>query len=139
MRGISYFIPRKTPLNITPMPRFQSSIGYSGTGSPEPTMPALLCAKSRRPNSRTAVSTIRSTSAGSDTSVRTNTASPPASRTIAAVCSPFSSSMSAATTRAPCSPNNAHVARPIPCAAPVTMTTFPSKFGPSNTSLMPAH
>ena len=80
--------------------------------------PAVLAARRCRPYARPPQDRTRR--------VATKMASPPASRTSAAVRSPFSTSTSAATTRAPRSPNSRHVARPIPCAAPVTSATLPT-------------
>ena len=44
MCGISYFMHRKTPVSMTPMPRCQTSSGMSAIEEPAPTMPALLWA-----------------------------------------------------------------------------------------------
>ncbi len=51
---------------------------------------------------------------------------PPASEISATALAPFASSTSATTTAAPSTAKRFAQARPIPFAAPVTMTTFPS-------------
>ena len=60
------------------------------------------------------------------TSVRMKWAWPPLSRMPAAVCSPWSSLMSATTTAAPSWAISAAVTAPMPAAAPVTMALLPS-------------
>ena len=88
--------------------------------------PALLCRMSSRPNASTVSAINRLTSSTSETSARTNAASPPAARIAAATAVPVSSLMSETTTRAPSSAIFVAVALPIPWPAPVTIATLPS-------------
>ena len=42
MCGISYFMHKKTPVSMTPIPRCQTASSSSAMGALAPTMPALL-------------------------------------------------------------------------------------------------
>src|SRR5699024_5879266 len=78
------------------------------------------------PNSSTAVAAIACADAGSETSVGTKCARPPADLIECATFSPASSWMSATTTAAPSAASPRAYASPIPVAAPVTTATLPS-------------
>ncbi|MGC3972429.1 MAG: hypothetical protein QM775_35320 [Pirellulales bacterium] len=81
---------------------------------------ALLTTTFSPPNSRTAASIAARHSASFETSVRANTARPPALRTASTVAWPPASFKSATTTAAPSLANNSAMARPMPLPAPVT-------------------
>src|ERR671918_832703 len=89
-------------------------------------MPALLTAQSRWPQRATVVSTMAATSSGRVTSARTNSASPPASSTSAAVSLPPSSFTSAIVTAAPARLSAIADARPRPDPPPVTSAALSS-------------
>src|SRR5207302_5088555 len=80
----------------------------------------------RRPQVSTHAATMASTSADSDTSAWTATASPPAPSTMPTVSAAPSSLTSTTAMRAPLRANSTDAARPCPDAAPVTSATFPS-------------
>lgn len=120
--GIWWRMARNTPVASTPMVRCQSSTVCSCSGAVGGRTPALLKAMSMVPCFSTAVSIRFCTEASSVTSVRTNSAVPPASVMICTVSS-ARSSMSPTTTVAPALANSTAVARPIPVAPPV-MTTI---------------
>src|ERR1035441_362432 len=76
------------------------------------------------PKAATASAAMCATLASSDTSVRTNSAFPPAWLICWAAARPVDSSRSAITTAAPSSANRSAVARPIPAPAPVITATL---------------
>src|SRR5262249_14601728 len=84
---------------------------------------ALLGRRSRRPTRSATARATRCVSCSLDTSTRSNVA--PMSR---ATAEPFSALTSAATTVAPSRTKRRAYASPIPCAAPVTITTLPASF-----------
>src|SRR5664280_647690 len=88
--------------------------------------PALLMRMSSRPNSATAASVIRLTSAGFETSTPTATARPPAAVTSSTTDRACPSSRSATATCAPSAASCSAIWRPRPAPAPVTMPTFPA-------------
>ena len=90
-------------------------------------MPALLNAKSSRPNASTVLASAAFTSAAFVTSHRAATARPPCPSTRRTVSRLPSSDTSATTTLAPSRANATAAARPMPFAAPVTNATFPAK------------
>ena len=88
---------------------------------------ALLTRMWMAPKVATASAAIRATLASSETSVRTNSAVPPAFWMASAASRPVDSSRSAITTAAPSSANSSAVARPIPAPAPVITATLPAR------------
>src|SRR4051812_27955763 len=101
------------------------------------TRPALLTSASRRPNASTASRTSCSPYAQSETSPLLATASPPAAR-ISSTTASAASPTSFTTTCAPSAANARACARPMPCPAPVTMTTRPSLVTPTIANLASA-
>src|SRR5581483_11453282 len=87
-------------------------------------MPALLTSTVTGPNVASASVTTRRQSANDVTSALMNRALSPSS---AAIFSPSSSLTSVMITHAPSATKRRAWASPIPCAAPVTMATFPSR------------
>jgi len=133
--GISWRRHSHTPLRLMEMTRSQFSSVQSAVGALLPSMPALLNATSSRPKFSIAWFTALSTSAGFDTSVLTNMASPPAFLIAWAASSPSLTRTSARTTLAPSRAKASAVARPIPAAAPVTRATLPLNFPAITSSL----
>src|SRR4051794_12415317 len=124
--GISCFMHRKTPRRLMSMIRFHSSSSYSAVGAGFlGSMPALLKAKSNRPNASTVLARAAFTSSAPVTLHRTASARPPCSSIRRAVSWLPCSDTSAATTLAPSRANASAAARPMPLAAPVTNATFP--------------
>ena len=95
-------MPWITPWTFTPSTQLQSSPEVPTSGLKTCT-PALLQSRRTSPNSSYARDASAATEAGSETSVRTAIASPPASRSSEATRSASSSWMSATTTRMPAS------------------------------------
>src|SRR3954454_13055066 len=120
--GIAARIPRHTPDRFTSRTSRQSSSEMS-PAEPGMATAALLTMPSSRPWRSTAASTSASTSADDRTSVRWNDAPAPIAP---ATSRPPSSSTSPRTTTAPSLASASADARPMPVAAPVTATTFPS-------------
>src|SRR5699024_10632047 len=79
MAGISCFIARKTPVRLTAMRRFQSSWPVSSSGVGGCSMPALLTAKSIRPNSSALEETAARTALASEPSATMEWAGRPVS------------------------------------------------------------
>src|SRR5262245_19802076 len=126
--GISYFMHRKTPWRLVSMIRFHSASSYSAVGAAfVGRIPALLKAKSSRPNASTVLSRAAFTSSARVTSHRTASARPPCSSIMRIVSWLPCSDTSATTTLAPSRANASAAARPMPLAAPVTKATFPAK------------
>src|SRR5262249_11645813 len=127
--GIWYFMQSQTPVRFVATTRFQSSSVVSTIPATDPTRPALLNAQSRPPYSLTAFITRAWTSADLVTSARRYPASPPLALIAATVFSHPDTSMSPITTLAPSRAKANAVARPIPDAPPVTITTLPNRSG----------
>src|SRR5229473_169548 len=87
--------------------------------------PALFTRISSGPSSRSTVSTAAIALSRLVTSSRTARASPPAALISSAVFAATASWISAIATLAPSSARRVAIARPIPCAAPVTIATLP--------------
>ena len=102
-----------------------SEPSFHFTSCPSRRMPALLTRTSTRPHSATTASTAWLTWAESATSTLRKAAVPPAASRSDTRPSAWASDTSHAETRAPSCANRNAVARPIPAAAPVTMTTLP--------------
>jgi hypothetical protein len=113
---------RNIEATLTSITRRHSSSGISVNGriSSEAYRPALLTSTSIPPHASTVSATRRSTSASSATSAVSPT---PSSNAAAASSAPR---RSATTMRAPSRASPSAIARPIPCAAPVTSATLPS-------------
>ena len=122
---ISCFMHRNTPLALTFRTLSQSSASRSSASLSRISMPALLNAPSRRPNSATARPTIAATSASFETSASTAYATPPAPAIPLATSSTTAPMRPLTTTFAPAPARISDAARPIPEPAPVTMTTLP--------------
>ena len=82
--GISYFMHRKTPLRLMRIMRSHSSSLISAVAVIGCSTPALLKAKSSRPNTSIALSSAAFTSSARDTSHLTASARPPSS----SICAP---------------------------------------------------
>src|SRR6266540_813817 len=90
-------------------------------------IPALLTSTSRRPKRSVAAPTIERAWLATDTSTSTASARPPSASTRRAVSAAPTTLTSAATIEAPSWANARASARPMPCPAPVTITTLPVK------------
>ncbi len=112
------------PVTLTPMTRSHMASVVSCSGEKSSLMPATLA----RPSMRApAAATIASTDSWAVMSPATVTISAAAPRRSAANASSFSAEMSTAITRPPSRATRDAVARPMPLAAPVTMTVLPAK------------
>src|ERR1700682_847944 len=127
MAGISYFMHRKVPRTFTARDSSNPSTERSARGAGGGPPAALLKAPSSRPYFSTVCLTSASTEAGSLTSTRTASASPPASRISPPIARIKSSVRAANTTLAPSAANARAEAAPMPRLAPVTMMTLPSR------------
>src|SRR3989454_3336501 len=123
--GMPYLHPSHTPFRLMLITRSQIASAVSTVPSSSAwKMPALLYRTCRPPNVSTANRTIASTSAGLETSARTNAAWPPADLISCAASSPVRAVTSAITTLAPSAANRFAAVRPIPLAAPVINATL---------------
>src|SRR4051812_23119172 len=119
---------KKTLRRLVSMSRLHSSSSYSAVGVGFlGSTPALLKAKSSRPNVVATLAKAASTSSDRVTSQRTASACPPCSSIMRAVPWLPRSDKSATTTLTPSRANASAAARPMPLAAPVTNATFSSK------------
>ncbi len=117
---------RKTPRRQTFITASHCSTGCECTGEYQP-MPAALSARSSRPNSSVARSTMRSTDSGTVTSTISVMHASPSSSAIPASASRF---RSPSTTRAPSATNRRAHSAPIPEAPPVTTPTRSRNLSP---------
>src|SRR5271166_183544 len=132
---------RKTPLRLTEMTESNASSvivptivpatapSFHLTSWASRVMPALLTSTSTAPHFPTTSATADSTSARSQTLTLRKSASPPSADSSRNNASCPASLTSHAATRHPSLENRRAVARPIPAAAPVTMTTLPRRPG----------
>src|SRR5687767_4435458 len=121
------FIPRKVPVSVTAITRFQLSSEISCRGASSAT-PALFTMMSSRPKRSTASAIVRSTAAGSAASILIGTACPPLAVTLPATAPARVPLMSATTTAAPSATSRRTVAAPIPAPPAVTIATRPDNF-----------
>ena len=99
--------------------------GVDSTNGISTSHPALFTRMSIGPSSRSTRSAAAIASSSLVTSRATAIADAPAARISAAACSAESNWISARATFAPSSASREAIARPIPCAAPVTIATLP--------------
>src|SRR5882724_671291 len=90
-------------------------------------IPALQAMMSRRPNAATARSTSEAQALGSETSVWTEIARPPACLISSAADCASAALREVVTTAAPASAMPLAIARPSPRPEPVTMATLPAR------------
>src|SRR5262245_59065924 len=114
------------PLRSTAKTRSQSAWLIS-VASKYALMPALLTRMSTVPCRAATPSMAFCTSGSEVMSARTNSTDRPAADTSAAVARPTSASRSAKVTSAPSAANFSTMARPMPCAPPVTNAIFRSR------------
>src|SRR5207245_9323624 len=127
MAGMPYLHPSHTPFKLMLMTRSQIASAVSTVPSSSAwKMPALLYRTCRPPNVSMVNRTIASTSAGLETSARTNAAWPPLDLISCAASSPVRAVTSAITTLAPSAANTFAAVRPIPLGAPVINPTVSS-------------
>src|ERR1017187_3328520 len=137
MCGTTAREPRKTPLRLTEMTESNASSvivpatapSFHLTNCESRVMPALLMSTSTAPHRPTTSSTADSTSAAFTTLTFWKSASPPSEDRARSNSSCPASLTSHAATRQPSLAKHRAVARPIPAAAPVTMTTLPRRPG----------
>src|SRR5579875_2767724 len=127
--GIWYFMPRNVPRTLVAMPRSNSPGSISASGAGFGPSVALLKAASSLPYSARAASTMALAEAGSDTSVRTGNARPPAASIRAATAPRAFASRAASTTAAPAAAKASAAAAPMPLLAPATSATLPANEG----------
>src|SRR3954451_3762356 len=113
------------PSRSTPSTQSHVSAGMSANVAPLSTR-ALFHTTCTAPNASIVRAASASTSSSRDTSVRTPTTSPPASRSSETAVSRAPASTAARATFMPSCTNRSANARPMPLAAPVTTATFPS-------------
>src|SRR5208282_5308954 len=126
---------RKTPLRLTEMTESKASSvilpatapSFHLTNCASRVMPALLMSTSTAPHRPTTSATADSTSASLHTLILRKSASSPSEDSWRSNSSCPASLTSHAATRQPSLANRRAVARPIPAAAPVTMTTLPRR------------
>src|SRR6266851_5038905 len=124
---ISYLRHSQVPLRLMLMTESQSCSDCSIMGFHCPSMPALLKARSRRPNVSTVFWIRDWTSEDLETSDFTNRPSPPAARTRLMVSLPSASRRPETTTFAPFFAKRMAVSRPMPVVPPVISAAFPSR------------
>ena len=130
---------RKTLLRFTAMIRSHHAASPSRKWRIVSMRPALLTSTSTVPKRWTAVLNKRSTCEASETSAATATAEPPAAASAWTTASAPAALMSFTTTCAPSRANRSAIARPIPPAAPVTITVFPDTVPFDVVTGAPAH
>src|SRR5208282_5170260 len=126
---------RKTPLRLTEITESNASSviepatapSFHFTNCASRVIPALLMSTSTAPQRPTTSATADSTSASLHTLTLRKSASPPREDSSRSNSSRPASLTSHAATRQPSLANRRAVARPIPAAAPVTMTTLPRR------------
>ena len=124
IRGTTALQPYTAPQKLISITRRKSVSDCSSRRAALPT-PALLTSVSIRPNRSAAFSINLSTWVGSETSVRTASASPPCPSISPTSSRSRSSRRPAATTCAPARANSRAVSRPMPLVAPVITTVEP--------------
>src|SRR5438132_4291906 len=123
--GSAAAMPYRTPLMLTSIVRFQSSMVRRSRGA-RGIIPALLIITSIRPYGCMAASTNLFTWSQWVTSVATASALPPPAVNSSANDWRRSRRRAPSTTVAPCAERSRAVASPSPLLAPVMTTTFPS-------------
>src|SRR5215510_177500 len=130
--GMTYFVPRNTPLACTSICASHTATVVSSTVNRAP-VPALLTRTCSLPKVAMVVWMTSCHSSSLVTSCRTNKASPPIARICSAVLKPISSLISVNTTLAPSWAKSRAAAPPkpmscpsTPAAAPVISATFPA-------------
>src|SRR3989449_5971409 len=126
---------RNAPRRFVPRMRSQPSSSISRNARSS-AIPALLTSTSIRSQRCRATATASSTAAASLTSTGCVHTLPPAAAISCAACSSSSRRRPISITSAPSAANRSAIARPIPCAAPVTTTFRPSKRRLVDTTLL---
>ncbi len=116
-------VQRCAPVRLVRITASQSS-SFMRSARVSRDTPALFTSMSSRPNFASTCWNPAFTCAGSETSIGTASASPPAAWISAASSPSFSTFRAATATFAPASTSEREVARPIPCDAPVTNATL---------------
>src|SRR5262245_11473929 len=114
------------PLRLTSSTSSQASGGYSQVRTLGPAIPALLTRMSTRSNAASVASRARSTASSTVTSTAKASIRPRAFSSTAALSESLASRSQMAIA-APESRNRCAMARPIPCAPPVTTATRPER------------